>query len=354
MTTLARPQQLPVKAGSDYATVLKSVQALGLMRRRYGFYLTKVALLLLAMGGVWVGFALVGHSWAQLGIAAGLAVVIVQVIFISHDAAHKEIFQSAKANEMLALILGTGIGGMSLAWWNIKHTRHHAAPNQIGRDPDIEPSIVHFYPAEKPIRSRLALAAHARQGWWFYPLLIVEALNLHMQSVVALITTPTMKRRKIELGLLAVRLGGLPAVLFVFLPPGLAGAFLGVQLAVTGVYLGASFAVSHIGMKIVAPTEKIGFLHRQVLSSRNIAGGRLASFAMGGLNYQIEHHLFPSMPRPNLRKARPIVQNYCRQNDIDYHEVPIHRAWAIVIKYLNKVGMAGRDAYGCPTASILR
>jgi fatty acid desaturase len=235
-----------------------------------------------------------------------------------------------------------------------KHNKHHNAPNQIGKDPDIDPSIVHFYPAEKPIRSRIALAMHARQGWWFYPLLIVEALNLHMQSVVALITTPTMKRRKLELVLIAVRLGGLPALLFVFLPPGLAAAFLGVQLAVTGVYLGAAFAVSHIGMKIVAPTEKIGFLHRQVLSSRNVAGGRIASFAMGGLNYQIEHHLFPSMPRANLRKARPIVQNYCRQHDIAYHEVPIYRAWAIVIRYLNQVGMAGRDAYGCPTASILR
>ncbi len=101
-------------------------------------------------------------------------------------AAHRQIFRSHQANELTALLLGTLVGGVSLNWWNNKHTKHHAAPNQIGKDPDIAPSVVHIYPAATPPRSRLGTLLHHRQGWWFFPLLLVEALNLHVQSVHAL------------------------------------------------------------------------------------------------------------------------------------------------------------------------
>ena len=324
------------------------------MRRRYGFYVTKIVALLLALAAAWVGFAFLGAHWAQVAIAVGLAVVFTQILFLSHDAAHRQIFRSGKANEWTALLLGTGLGGVSLGWWNTKHTKHHQAPNQIGKDPDITPSVVHFYPSADQPRSKVTAFFRDRQGWWFFPLLIVEALHLHAQSVHTVATRRGMKRRWIEAGLLAVRLGAYPAVLFVFLPWGIATAFLGVQLAATGLYLGSAFSASHIGMPTVPRDSKIDFLRRQVLMSRNVSGGRTASLAMGGLNYQIEHHLFPAMPRSNLRKARPIVQAFCADHAIDYHEIPIHRAWATVARHLNRVGIPAGTAVSCPTAAALR
>ena len=54
--------------------------------------------------------------------------------------------------------------------------------------------------------------------------------------------------------------------------------------------------------------DELDFLRKQVLTSRNVRGGRLVDIALGGLNYQIEHHLFPNMPRANLRRAQPIVR----------------------------------------------
>jgi fatty acid desaturase len=324
------------------------------MRRRYGFYAIKIAALLLALAAAWVGFALLGAHWAQLAIAVGLAVVFTQILFLSHDAAHRQIFRSGKANEWTALLLGTGLGGVSLGWWNTKHSKHHQAPNQIGKDPDISPSVVHFYPRQESLGGRLSTFMYQRQGWWFFPLLIVEALHLHAQSVHTVITRRGMKRRWTEATLLALRLGAYPAVLFVFLPWGIALTFLGVQLAATGLYLGSAFSASHIGMPTVPKELKIDFLRRQVLMSRNVAGGRTASLAMGGLNYQIEHHLFPAMPRPNLRKARPIVQAFCADRAIDYHEIPIHRAWAAVARHLNRVGIPAGIAVTCPTAATLR
>ena len=324
------------------------------MERRYFYYASRGAGLLLALAGVWVAFAFIGDHWSQVAIAVALGVVITQLIFFSHDAAHRQIFRSGAANDWVALLIGSGLGGISLAWWKDKHARHHATPNQVDKDPDIEPSVVHFYPAEKPPRNRILFWLHERQGWWFYPLLVVEALNLQAQSLVALVSRPGMKRRGVELPLIVIRLAVVPALAFIFLSPGLAAVFVGVQLAVTGVYLGAAFAVSHVGMPVIAADAKIDFLRRQVITSRNIQGGHAATFAMGGLNYQIEHHLFPSIARPNLVKARSVVRAFCQEHGIAYDEVPIHRAWKIVIDYLNSVGLAGRFHVACPTASVLR
>jgi fatty acid desaturase len=344
----------PARPVTDYSQLLQSVQAAGLFQRRYGYYAVKLTLLAGVLAGVWVCFTVVGDSWVQLAVAAVLGVVLTQIMFTSHDAAHRQIFRSHRANEITALLMGTLVGGVSLAWWNTKHNKHHAAPNQIGKDPDIMPAVVQFYPPEKPPRSAVGRFLRERQGWWFFPLLLLEALNLHWQSLYAVITTPTLKRRRTELALLAVRWGGYPAVLFVFLSPGTAAAFLLVQLAVMGVYLGSSFAASHIGMPILPPDSRVDFLRRQVLMSRNVKGGRVASFAMGGLNYQIEHHLFPNMPRPSLRKVRPIVRQFCSDASISYHEVTITRAWALVAAYLNRVGPGARDPFQCPMVAAFR
>ncbi len=338
---------------SDYSRVLASAQSLGLMRRAYTYYATRIAGLAVALAGVCVAFAFVGDSWAQMAVAATLGIVLTQIIFFSHDAAHRQIFQSQKANEMTALVMGTFFGGVSLAWWHNKHNKHHAAPNQIGKDSDIDASVVHFYPPAVPPQSRVLSFLHQHQGWWFYPILSFEMLNLHFQGVQAVIMRKGLKRRWIEAAMLVVRLGGYPALLFLFLSPGKAVAFLAVQLAVTGMYLGASFAASHIGMAVLPHDSRIDFFQRQVLTSRNIRGGRVASFAMGGLNYQIEHHLFPSMPRPNLHKMRPVLQNFCADRGVEYHEVTILRAWRIVAVYLNKVGLSARS-FQCPMASALR
>ena len=132
---------------------------------------------------------------------------------------------------------------------------------------------------------------------------------------------------------------------------GMAFAFVGVQLAVFGVYMGASFAPNHKGMPVIAHDAKLDFFTKQVRTSRNIRGGWWATALMGGLNYQVEHHLFPSMPRPFLAKARVIVRERCEQLEVPYTETSLLRSYAIVIEYLNRVGLAARDPFDCPIAA---
>ena len=101
-------------------------------------------------------------------------------------------------------------------------------------------------------------------------------------------------------------------------------------------------------MPIVPHNEKIDFLRRQVLMSRNIRGGWATNFALGGLNYQIEHHLFPSMARPNLRHAQPIVRDFCQSHRVSYTETSLLSAYRTVVRYLNQVGLGASDPFRCP------
>lgn len=349
-----RPEDFP-PAARTYAEVSQTIRAHGLLARTPVFYLLLGAGLTLAFAGLAAGFILLGDSWFQLLIAAGLAVVFTQVAFLSHEAAHRQILSSGPANDRLARLLGCGVVGMSYSWWDSKHSRHHANPNRVGKDPDIAVDTISFLPEDAAQARGLRRLLTRYQGWAFFPLLTLEGINLHFQGLKHLSSRGPVKQRWTELGLIAARFALLLTAIFAFLPIGMAFAFLGVQLAVFGVYMGASFAPNHKGMPVFAhDAKRIDFFTKQVRTSRNIAGGWWASALMGGLNYQVEHHLFPSMPRPHLAKARLIVRDACQRFDVPYTETSLWRSYGIVIAYLNRVGLAARDPFDCPLMSQLR
>jgi fatty acid desaturase len=128
------------------------------------------------------------------------------------------------------------------------------------------------------------------------------------------------------------------------LSPLQAVAFVVIQQGLFGLYLGCSFAPNHKGMPTLTDADELDFLRRQVLTSRNVAGGRLVDFVLGGLNYQIEHHLFPNMPRPNLRRAQPLVRAFCHQHGLPYTEASLVGSSAEAVRHLHAVGAPLRAA----------
>ena len=351
--TIQRDPNAPSVINS-YSVLLKSIKEAGLLRRTRGFYFALFALLVVALGGLMTGFIMIGDSWFQLLIAAGLGILLTQFAFITHEASHRQVFDSGRANDRVGRVLAAGVVGISYAWWMTKHTRHHSNPNTIGKDPDIEYDTIAFLEEDAAKQRGLLRWIAQRQGYLFFPLLTLEGLNLHYLSIRTLFEKKErIQGRALELTLIAVRLAAYIAVLFLMLPMGMAFAFLGVQLAVFGVYMGASFAPNHKGMPIIPRDEKVDFLSKQVLTSRNISGFGMATF-MGGLNYQIEHHLFPNMPRPHLARAREMVIAHCEAQEITYTETTLMRSYGIVIAYLNRVGLAARDPFDCPEVAKYR
>ena len=339
---------------SLYTDLAREVRERGLLNRRYGYYWTRITLAVVAFVGIWVGVFLLGDTWWQLALAAALGIVVTQFGFLGHDSAHHQLFRSATWNEWTSRVLSGVFVGLSYGWWKSKHNRHHAAPNQEGRDPDIAPGAIAFTPTALSERTGLGGWLARRQGWFFFPLLLLEGLNLHLASVMTVLRPGSVPYRRVEAAMVIARLAALMIVVFLVLPPGKAGAFVALQMGVFGLCLGASFAPNHKGMPIVPATMKLDFLRRQVLMSRNVRGSFLVDFFMGGLNYQIEHHLFPSMPRPNLKKLQPLVRAYCAEHGVAYTEVGLFTSYGIVIRYLNNVGLRARDPFDCPLASQLR
>lgn len=351
--TYAGPEQFPPIARA-YTDVAQVVRETGLMRRAPWFYAMVGMLLALAFGGAVTGFILLGDSWFQLLIAGALGILFTQVAFVAHEAGHRAILSSGPANDRLARLLGNGVVGMSYGWWANKHNRHHGNPNRVGKDPDIEIDTISFLDEDAASARGLRRAITKRQGWLFFPLLTLEGFNLHFLGLRHLFSRGPVKDRWLELGLLALRFSIFWVPVFLFLPLGMAFAFIGVQAAVFGVYMGASFAPNHKGMPVIARDAKLDFFSKQVRTSRNVSGGWWATWLMGGLNYQIEHHLFPGMARPHLAKAREIVIDHTRTLNVPYVETTLWRSYGIVIGYLNRVGLAARDPFDCPVSQTYR
>jgi fatty acid desaturase len=323
--------------GSDYARLSRAVRQAGLMDRRTGNYAWRIAITVFLLAAGWAAFVLVGNSWWQLVVAVFLAVMFTQVGFLGHDAGHRQISASRRVSYILGILLSNLGIGLSFGWWVSKHNRHHANPNTEGADPDIMMRVLAMTPGQAAASRGVSKIVFRCQAVLFFPMLLGEAFSVHVASIRAL-SSRASGHRLPEGALLAVHIAAYLTVVFLVLSPVKAVVFILIQQGLFGVYLGASFAPNHKGMPVLRKKDKHDFLRRQVLTSRNIRGGWFTDLALGGLNYQIEHHLFPSMPRPSLRSSQPLIREFCRQHGLPYCQTSLIDSYAQALRYLHAVG----------------
>jgi fatty acid desaturase len=303
--------------GSEYAALSRRVRRAGLLDRRLRYYGWKIALTALALAAGWTAFAILGDSWWQLGTAVFLAVVFAQIGFIGHDAGHHQVFRTRRANYVLGVLCGNLAIGLSYGWWTSKHNRHHAHPNTEDADPDIMLSVLAFSGARALASRRIQRLIFRYQAYLLVPMLFLEAISLHAASIRAM-TRRACRNRAWEAALLGVQAGGYLAAIFLVLPPVKAVVFIVVQQGLFGFYLGCSFAPNHKGMPV-----------------------------------QIEHHLFPSMPRPSLRRSQALVAAFCAEHDVPYCETTLLGSYAQALRHLNATGKLTRPgAVGAAAAAL--
>jgi fatty acid desaturase len=333
------------RRGSDYSELSKRVKAAGLLRRRPGYYTLKITGTVALLVAGWVVFAMLGPTWWQLLTAGFLGVMFTQLAFLGHDVGHKQVFRTRRGADTFGLLAGNLGVGLSLDWWLDKHNRHHAHPNDLERDPDVGAGALVFDSAQARGRRGLARVLTSVQAYLFLPMLLLEALNLHLSSARAL-RGGAVRAPWLEGSLLLVHVTAYVGVVALVLPLGHALAFVAIQQGVFGLYMGLSFAPNHKGMPMEGPDDHWDYLRRQVITSRNVRGGPIVDLLLGGLNYQIEHHLFPSMPRPSLRRVQPLVREFCAERGVPYVECSVLGSYRQAIRHLNTVG--GRRATDSP------
>lgn len=319
-----------------YNELKRLIKERGLLDKAIPGYMVRVAIVQLLFLSSIAILVFVHLFWVQCLDAVLMAFSSTQIGFIGHDAGHRQVFDSTRKNDILGMLQGNLLLGMSFSWWNAKHNAHHSRPNEIDSDPDVDVPMIAFTPANVLKRRGFFRFMTQHQVWFFFPVLCLVGLSLQVNSIKFLFRGQSRYRR-LEVALLVVHYLWYFGLIFSVLPLWQGLIFIAIHKIVNGLYLGSVFAPNHKGMLMPEHGSDMDFLRRQVLTARNVRANPIADYWYGGLNYQIEHHLFPAMPRRHLGEAQRVIRAFCAQHGIAYHETSFARSYYEILAYLHEV-----------------
>ena len=321
---------------NDYPTIKQMVRERGLFEPQPRYYSFKI-LFTLSLLGLSLAFLFLVHDvWLQMLNAAFLAFVDGQLGFLAHDIGHRQVFRGRWKNVIGGLIFGNLLLGMSEEWWITKHNRHHSHPNHLDQDPDIDVPLIAFTDEQALAKRGIPRFIVRYQRYFYLPITALLGFSPRNLSIRFLLRKES-SRPWLEVIFLTAHFVLYFGLLFAVLGVGPGLLFAGVHHALSGMYLGSTFAPNHKGMPVLEADNDLDYLHRQVLTARNITAHPFTDFWYGGLNYQIEHHLFPNMPRNRLGEAQVLVKEYCRQLGISYHETSVLQSYREIFAELHRV-----------------
>jgi fatty acid desaturase len=305
-------QSAPRSLPNQYAELKRLIKQRGLLDQQPVYFAGKS---LLTLGLLAVGLTLlliVDNFWLQLLNAAYLAFVFVQISLIAHDLGHRQFsFRASWKNDWLTLILGNLLLG---------------------------------FEEEQALDKRgLARFVVKYQAALIFPLSILQGLSMHRSSIQFLIEKRA-KSTLTEALFMGAHFVVYFGLLFSVLEPLQALLFITVHRGLFGMFMVSIFAPNHKAMPVLARNSQLDFMRRQVLTSRNVIAHPITDFWYGGLNYQIEHHLFPRLPRNKLREAQSIIKAFCGDQSIAYHETSVLQSYREILQHLHEVGAPLREA----------
>lgn len=319
----------------DVLEMRKSVQALRLFDSSKLYYLYKI-LTNVTICAISVAIALNFTSWFAM-VLSGFVMALFwqQCGWLAHDFLHHQVFLHRGINNLFGLVIGNVFQGFSVSWWKNKHNHHHAVPNVTdapsGGDPDISTTPILFW-SEKIVEGEdlhtLPRWMLKYQGILYFPILCMARLSWVMQSLLYQVPKPNPFVTSISLYCAEVAGLALHHGLFVRLVVRIASysswekalAFVCCSQAFGGVLLGVVFAVGHNAMDVLTEKEmkSVDFVRLQVRTTRNVTPSWFSDWFTGGLNYQVEHHIFPTIPRHHLPAVARILQQFCLKHSIPY------------------------------------
>lgn len=262
-----------------------------------------------------------------------MVLVMLRSTYVAHDLVHGQYF-SRKLNLKFSLIYGNFILGLSANWWKYAHNvLHHTYSNIASKDEDIQ-AIGGAFAGRRNWISLFHDNQHILY-WFLLPFIITSFLY---QSISYCIN----KKKIIDL-IAVVSHFLIPA--YIWMHSGEALLFLAVMYGVYGFIFGLVIMTNHYGCEVIEDdvAKDITWLDLQTRTSRNVKGGLFIHFIYGGLNTQIEHHIFPKAPRFNLLKIAKITKDFCRENNVTYYETSPFQAYKEVYQELAGNGQGTKE-----------
>lgn len=332
------------------------------------YYIYKFASVLCLVAAAWYVLNEAGESWTlRICSAWLLAFFWQQCGWLSHDFAHHQVFDNRLLNDLTTIIVGNFFQAFSMEWWKNKHNTHHAIPNtesfsdeKHNGDPDIDTMPLLAWSvrmAKKAFSEDSAVAKTCikYQSLLYFPILFVARLSWAQQSLAFAFNMKTGwvdsdRRKSLKYPVLeplgiVLHYAVLGYMIFSNLSVGAGLLYFIAAECFCGLLLAVAFGVGHNGMEVYDTMERPGFGEQQVATTRNIDDDPIGftGWFMGGLHYQIEHHLFPSMPRHSLPAARKWIEPLCKKHGIPYHSTSLITGNVEVLSYLEQIGEAVKE-----------
>jgi fatty acid desaturase len=320
--------------GPELGELRAELRDAGVFEFREGRTWLKVVAMALGVAACLTGIVELGWV-AALPLIPICAVLCTSIAMVGHEGSHRSFSASPLRNEIIAYLAFPMFSGLSLSYWHNKHDRlHHGHPNVDNVDTDIMPF---------PFSS--SRAGHARCGrkerWFqrnlqkylFWPMSTLMAVGMRRSSILHLLRTKTRDRAWwFEAFCTSVHyIAWLVVPSIVFGPIAAFGVYTGVW-ALVGVCLALVFAPAHMGMPVTNGQNR-DWLH-QIETTRNLELPRVVSPFFIGLDYQVEHHLFPKIPHASLPKAAKITAEWCARHGLPYESIPYPKALAISVRFM--------------------
>jgi fatty acid desaturase len=295
----------------------------------------KLAVLATGVAVCLIGIAHTGWLGALFFVPAA-AVCCTSIAMLGHEGSHRSFSVSPVRNALLVYLVFPLFSGLGSLYWRDKHDRrHHAHPNVETLDPDIKP-----FPFSSSRAGHEACGPRERffqryfQRWLFWPMATLMATGMRRSSVLHLARGRHERDRAwwIELGCMTVHYVGWFVVPSLIWGPLITFAVYMAIWGVVGVFLAMIFAPAHMGLPI--HSEANHDWEHQLATTRNLELPRFISFFFIGLDYQVEHHLFPRIPHQNLPEAARITRAWCVRNGINHQSAPYLTALASAERFM--------------------
>jgi fatty acid desaturase len=330
----------PAEGSALYARLRADVSAAGILDRDYCYYAILLVTVALAMIVSLYFVIRLPVSWPLVAWAVVFSLLAVQCCGIIHDAGHRTVFRSTALNDLLGMTVA-GLLGMGFRSWRIQHNAHHAHTNVDGRDPDLDIPLHAFTLRQFQKQTGLWRVAARYQAALFYPMRTLVVFSRRLAEISHFRRQPMSRRLLGEIALWSAGIAAWFILPFLVFPlPKVLLLFVVIHPTM-GFYLSNVFAPNHKGMPQIPEGTEISFLEHQIRTSRNITPGWFVDILYIGLNYQIEHHLFPTCPRNKLKQITPFVLEICAQTNMEYTQIGIVKTNRIILGELNSVARAG-------------
>nr|AAP23036.1 fatty acid delta-6 desaturase [Primula vialii] len=340
---------------SDYRKLLHNFHKIGMFRARgHTAYATFVIMIVMFLTSV-TGVLCSDSAWVHLASGAAMGFAWIQCGWIGHDSGHYRIMSDRKWNWFAQVLSTNCLQGISIGWWKWNHNAHHIACNSLDYDPDLQyiPLLVVSPKFFNSLTSRfydkkLNFDGVSRflvcyQHWTFYPVMCVARLNMIAQSFITLFSSREVGHRAQEIFGLAVFWVWFPLLLSCLPNWSERIMFLLASYSVTGIQH-VQFSLNHFSSDVyVGPPVANDWFKKQTAGTLNISCPAWMDWFHGGLQFQVEHHLFPRMPRGQFRKISPFVRDLCKKHNLPYNIASFTKANVLTLKTLRNTAIEARD-----------